>query len=99
VDAAGSRQPNDDRENISPPVDNRAAQGQPQDLQYVDMGYYGMANDFPPPQGHCDQIIGDNAGIVHGVPAEDQTAPLVAPAPVCRFLACIYLTITFTKGD
>jgi hypothetical protein len=46
------------------------------------MGYYGMAYS-PPPQGHCDHIIGDNAGIVQGVPAQAQASP---PAPVCTNL-------------
>jgi hypothetical protein len=80
VNVAGSRQPNEDRENISPPVENLATQAQQQDLQYVDMGYYGMANDYPPPQGHRDHIIGNNAGIVQDVPAQAQATP---PAPVC----------------
>jgi hypothetical protein len=46
------------------------------------MGYYDMANDYPPPQGHRDHIIGDNARIVRDVPAqlEDHVAQ---PAPVC----------------
>ncbi len=52
------------------PVENLAAQAQPQDLQYVDMGNYGMAIDFPAPQGDRDHIIGDNTGTVQGVPAQ-----------------------------
>jgi len=81
---------------MPPPVEDIAAQAQPQDLQYVDMGYYNIAHS-PPPQGHRDHIIGDNAGIVQGVPV--QAAP---PAPVCTtliFVVYIYLTIPSTKGD
>jgi hypothetical protein len=85
VNVAGSHRPNEDRDNIPPPVEDIAAQAQPlaQDLQYIEMGYYGMANDYPPPQGHRDHIIGDNAGIVRDVPAHWQAAP---PAPVCTDL-------------
>jgi hypothetical protein len=83
VNAAGNRRPNEDRENIPPPVENLAEQAQPQDLHYFDMGYYGMANDYPPPLGYRDHIIGDNAGIVQDVPTQAQAAP---PAPVCTNL-------------
>jgi hypothetical protein len=65
------------RAHTPPPVENIAAQ---QDLQYVDMGYYDMANDYPPPQGHRDHIIGDNARIDQDVPAQAHVAP---PEPVC----------------
>jgi hypothetical protein len=65
---------------MPPPVEDIGAQAQPQDLQYVDMGYYDMTNDYPPPQGHRDHIIGDNARIVRDVPAQDHVAQ---PAPVC----------------
>ena len=68
---------------MPPPVEDIAAQAQPQDLQYVDMGYYDIANDYPPPQGHRDHIIGDNARIVQDVPAQVHVAP---PAPVCTDL-------------
>jgi hypothetical protein len=77
VKDAGYR--HDRREDMPPPVENIAAQAQPQELQYVDMGYYDMANDYPPPQGHRDHIIGDNARIVQDVPAQ---APFAPPAPV-----------------
>ena len=80
MNATGSRRPNADRENIPLPVENIAAQAQPQDLQYVDVSDYGMANGFPPPQGHRDHINGDNVGIVQDVPVQAQAAP---PAPVC----------------
>jgi hypothetical protein len=39
------------------------------------LGYYDMANGYPPPQGH----LGDNARIVQDVPARAYVAP---PAPV-----------------
>ena len=83
MNAAGSRRPNEDRENIPPPVENLVAQAQPQDLQYVDMGYYDMANDYPLPHGHGNHIRGDNARIVQNVPVPVQAAP---PAPVCANL-------------
>jgi hypothetical protein len=97
VNAAGSCRPNEDRENIPQLVENLAAQAQqPQDPQYVDMGYYGMAH-FPLPQGQRDHIIGDIAGIVQGVPAQAQ----VAPAPVCTNLIFgVHIpNHTSTKGD
>jgi hypothetical protein len=68
---------------MPPSAEYAAAQAQPQDLQYVDMGYYDMANDYPPPQGHRDHIIGDNARIVQDVPAQAHVAP---PMPVCTDL-------------
>jgi hypothetical protein len=77
----GNRQPNEGREDVPPPVENIAARAQPQGLQYVDIGYYEMANDYPPPQGHRDRIIGDNARIVQDVSAQAHVAP--PPAPVC----------------
>jgi hypothetical protein len=79
VDATGNRRLNEGREDMPPPVENIAAQAQPQDLQYVDTGYYDMANECPPPQGHRDHIIGDSARIVQNVPAQAHVAP---PAPV-----------------
>lgn len=79
MNATGGRLPNEDRENISPPVENLAAQAQPQDLQYVDMGYYNMANDYPPPHGQGNHIRGDNARIVQDAPSQAQAVP---PAPV-----------------
>jgi hypothetical protein len=80
VNTAGSCQPNEDRENIPPPVENLAPQAQPQDQQHVGMGYYYMGNDFLPPQGHRDHIIGNYAGIAQDVSAQ---APAAPPAPVC----------------
>jgi hypothetical protein len=57
---------------MPPPVENIAAQAQPQDLQHVDMTDYDMANDYPP---HRDHIIGENARIVQDVPAQAHIAP------------------------
>jgi hypothetical protein len=50
VSATGNRRPTEGREDVPPPVGNIAAQAQlePQGLQYVDMGYYDMANVAPP---------------------------------------------------
>lgn len=59
---------------MPPAVENIAAQ------QDVDMGNYDMVNDHPPPQGHHDHIIGDNARIDQDVPVQVLVAP---PAPVC----------------
>ena len=73
------------REDAPPlPVENVAAQGRPQVLQDVDMGYYDVANDYPPLQGHRDHIIADNARIVQDVLAQAYIAP---PAPVCTDLS------------
>jgi hypothetical protein len=83
VNAAGSRRlVNEDRENIPLPDENLAAHAQPEDLQYVDMGYYGMGNDYAP-NGHDNHVIGDDARITQDVPAQAQAAP---PAPVCTNL-------------
>ena len=71
---------------MPPPVENIAAQAQRQDWRYVDMGYYDMANDYPPPQGHGDHIVGYNARIIQGVPAQAHVARLAPPAPVCTDL-------------
>ena len=73
---------------IPPTVENPAAQGQPQDLQYVDMGYYNMANDHPPPHEHRDHAINNYAGVALDAPAQAQAAP---STPVC-----IYLTFKHT---
>lgn len=93
MNATGNRQPNEGREGVppGPPVENIAAQAQPQDLEIVD-----MANDYPPPLGHLDRIIGDNAGIVQDGPAHWQ-AHAAPPSPVCTGLTLphSYLTIPF----
>ena len=68
---------------MPPPIENIAAQPRPQELPDADMGYYDMANDHFPPQGHRDHIIGDNPRILQDVPAQAYIAP---PAPVCTAL-------------
>lgn len=84
MNAVDSPRPNEDRENITPPVENLAAQAQLQDLQYGDMGYYDIANDFPSPaHGHGNNTIGENAESVQNVPAQAEATP---PAPVCTNL-------------
>lgn len=90
MNATGNRQPDEERENMPPPVENIAAQAQAQDLQYVDMGHYDMANDYPPPQGYLDHIIGNNARIVQDDPAQ---AHVALPAPVCTDLTSLHTHI------
>jgi hypothetical protein len=63
---------------MPPPVENHAAQGQPQDLRYVDMGYYDMGNDHP-----RDHAIDNYAGVALDVLEQAQAAP---SAPVCTDL-------------
>jgi hypothetical protein len=71
----------EDRENMPPPVENTAAQGQPQDLWYPDMGYYNMGNDHPPLHEHRGHAINNyDAGVALDIPAQAQAAPL---PPVC----------------
>jgi hypothetical protein len=50
-DAAGNRRPDGHWVDIPPPIENIAARWQPQDLQYDDMEYLGMAHypHYPPP--------------------------------------------------
>ena len=63
-------------------AENTAAQGQqPQDLQYIDTGYYNMANDRPPLHEYRDHTINNYTGVAldRGVPAQAQAAP---PVPV-----------------
>ena len=67
---------------MPPPVENIVTQGQPQDLRYVDMGHYGMANDHPPLHGHRDHAINYH-GVALDVPAQAQAAP---PVTVCTDL-------------
>ena len=67
-------------------VENHAAQRQPQNLQYLDMDYYDMANvhpPVPPLHEHRDQAIDNYAAAVLDVPAQAQAAP---PSPVCTGL-------------
>jgi hypothetical protein len=75
---------------MPPPVENYAAQRQPQNLQYLDMDYYDMANVHPPVlplHEHRDQAIDDYAAVVLDVPAP--------PAPVCTgLISCAYMYLT-----
>jgi hypothetical protein len=65
---------------MPPPVENIAVQGQPQDLRYVNMGLYDMANDHPAPHEYRDHAVNNYAGVALDVPAHAHAAP---PAPVC----------------
>jgi hypothetical protein len=78
--AASNHWLHEDWEDMLPPVENTAAQGQPQDLRYGGMGHYDMANNHPSLHEHHDHAIDDYAGLVLDVPAQAQAAP---PAPVC----------------
>jgi hypothetical protein len=49
LDAAGNRRSDDHWVDIPPPSENIAARWPPQDLQYGDMEYLGMAHDPPSP--------------------------------------------------
>ena len=83
ANAAGNHRLDEDREGMPPPVENFAAQGQPQDLRYVDMGLYDMANDRPALHEHRDHVVNNYAGVAPDVPAYAQAA---LPAPVCTCL-------------
>lgn len=101
TDVAGNRQVDEGWEYKRSSVEDDAAQDEMQNLQYVSMGYYDMANDYSPPYRHRDHIIGDNARVVQGVPPQ---ANVIPPAPVCTvltFTAYTYLTIPSItcKGD
>lgn len=78
---------------MPPTVESIAAQGQPQDLRYANMGYYDMANDHE----YHDHVINNFAGIAPAQ-AQAQAAP---PAPVCTDLNFLhtYLTRPFAGGD
>jgi hypothetical protein len=49
VNVGANRQHNGHREDIPLPVNDNAAQGQPQDLRYIDMAYYDIAHPRAPP--------------------------------------------------
>jgi hypothetical protein len=74
---------------MSLPVENVAAQGQPPDLRYVDMGYYDMPNDRPPTHEHRDYGINNYAGVALDIPPQAQ-AP---PAAVCSDLFLLHTHI------
>ena len=87
MNAASSRRPIEVRENTPPPIENLAAQTQVQDLEYVDLSYYNMANDYPPPHGHGNYIRRDNPRIFFVQDVPTQTRARAAPlAPVCTDL-------------
>ncbi|KAF8477778.1 hypothetical protein DFH94DRAFT_694588 [Russula ochroleuca] len=71
ANATGNHRPDDDWVDMPPPVDNTAAQGQPQDLRYIDMGHYDMANDHPQHRDHAT----NNAEAALDVRAHVQAAP------------------------
>jgi hypothetical protein len=82
---------------MPPPIENNAAQGQSQDLQFVDVGHYDMGYDHPPPQlgEHHDNAINNYAEVAIDVPAQAHAAQ---PAPVCtdpHSSAYMYLTRHF----
>jgi hypothetical protein len=92
VNAAGDHWSTQDWE----PVENNTEQDQLQDLQYVDMGHYDMANDrgHGPLHEHRNHAINNYAGVALDA-AQGHAAPL---APVCTnviFLdACIQQDIS-----
>jgi hypothetical protein len=83
---------------MPPPVENDAAQAQPQDLEIVDVGYYNMGNDHPPLHEHPNLAINNYAApVALEVPAQAQADP---PPPVCtdpHFSAYTYLTSHFCR--
>ena len=84
ANAAGNHWPNEDREDIPPPVENIADQGEPQDMGYDDMGYYDVDNGHPPlhdGHDHRDHAINNHGGAALDVPAQAQAA--APPTPVC----------------
>ena len=80
MDATGYRRQYQAREDISPPVENTVALGQPQDPRYDDTGYYDMAYDYPPPHGHRDHDVADYTGLARDNLIEAQVNQ---PARVC----------------
>jgi len=83
ANAAGNRRPDGDWENNPLPVDI-ITQGQPQDLQYVDMANHYRANENPLLYEHHPHVINNYAGVALDFPPQVQAA---APAPVCIDLA------------
>ena len=84
---------------LQPAAQNTAAQGQPHDVRYLDIGYYHVANGRPPLHENHDPAINNYAGAALNVPAQAQAAP---PDPVCyqpNLYAYAYLTRPFSGGD
>jgi hypothetical protein len=75
---------------MPPPIENTAAQGQPHDLRYPDMGYCNMGNDHPLLHEHRGHVINNYAGVALDIPAQAQAAPL---APVCTDLTFLHTQI------
>lgn len=72
-------------------VENPAAQDQLQNLQYVAIGYYDMANDYySSPYRRHDHIIPDYARVAQDVPIQAHVAP---PTPVCADLTLLHAFI------
>ena len=88
MNAARNHQPDEEWENTPPPIESTAAQGHPRDLRYVNMGYYDMANDHPPP--HEGRNPATNfSGIALDTPTQAQ-AQFALPAPVCADLIFLH---------
>ena len=83
MNAVDNHRPDEDWGDMSPPIENAAAQTRPQDLGYTDMGSYDMANYYPPLHEHRNHAIDNYAGAALDVPAHAQAA---SPAPVCTGL-------------
>ncbi|KAH9990838.1 hypothetical protein BJV77DRAFT_1010593 [Russula vinacea] len=80
ANAAGNHRPVEHWEDIPLLIENNAAQGQPQGVLYVDMGYYNMGNDHPTLRECHDNAIDNHANVALDVPVQGHAAPL---APVC----------------
>lgn len=88
---AGIRQVHDDWEDMHPSVESPATQDQPQDLQYVAMGYYDTTyDDHSPSYRHHDDIVPDYARVAHDVPIQADVAPT---APVRADLTSMHTFI------
>lgn len=69
---------------------NTSAQGQPQDVQYLDIGHYHIANGHPPLHENHDHAINNYAEAVLDVPAQVQAVP---SDPVCSNVTCTHTHI------
>ena len=75
---------------LQPAVQNTTGQGQPQDVHYLDMGYYHVVNGQPPLHEDHDHAINNYAGPAMSVPTQAQAATL---DPVCTNLTCTHTHI------
>ena len=73
-----------------PAVQNTAVQGQRQDVQYLDMGYYHVVNGQPLLHENHDHAINSYAGAALDVPTQAQATP---PEPVCINPTCTHAHI------